>query len=197
MATSIGGCTKRRNRARWRGVGCPAWDHSPSRGFVARVERSETRGSFATAKMDPDFAALNPGYLLRSQFDIAMVERERGNEIAKRVRPADAGLTIVARVERSETRGSFARAKMDPDFAALNPGYLLSNRVARWSRKVLKLTIGCFTPPPPSCASPSRGVPAPAPKIARYSSASPSPRPPAPLPPRSRRRRRRLRGRGR
>ena len=33
---------------------------------------------------------------LQSQYDIAVIERERGAEIAKRVRPADAGVTVLA-----------------------------------------------------------------------------------------------------
>ena len=41
----------------------------------------------------PDFAALHPGYAcwldLQSQYDIVVVEREKGGEIAKRVRSAD------------------------------------------------------------------------------------------------------------
>ena len=66
---------------------------------------------------------------LQSQYDIAVVERERGPEIAQRVRPADAALKagIVDAPPRSEvllfnqqTDGS-STSKIQPPQAPLHP----------------------------------------------------------------------------
>ena len=56
---------------------------------------SRLRGNERSGAVLPDFAALIRATLahwldLQSQYDIAMVVREKGAEIAKRVRPADA-----------------------------------------------------------------------------------------------------------
>jgi hypothetical protein len=50
------------------------------------MERSGMRGCL------PDFAALHPGYACwQSQYNIVVVEREKGGEIAKHARPTDEG----------------------------------------------------------------------------------------------------------
>src|SRR6266702_617313 len=56
MAASIGGCRKRRNRARWRGAGEAGGQRKtiPGAETVARVEWSETRGLQGCAV--PDFS---------------------------------------------------------------------------------------------------------------------------------------------